>query len=195
MAEMWRLFIAIELPHDVQAALTTLQKGLKPQTPPGTVRWVQPEGIHLTLKFLGDVPAIKRDTIQTALEKAVQDHAMFDAYLGKLGCFPNLKRPRVIWVGIESRPNAITALRDSVEKHIAPLGFPTEDRPFNPHLTLGRVRREAQNVQVAKLGDLIASAPAPEQRQWEINGVSLMRSELKPTGAVYTQLFYAPLHL
>ncbi|MBN2304877.1 MAG: RNA 2',3'-cyclic phosphodiesterase [Anaerolineae bacterium] len=193
MAETWRLFIALELPPPVSAILSDTQAKLKQQIPPSTVRWVRPEGIHLTLKFLGDVAVVKRDSIQDALTKAVAEHAPFPLRTGKPGCFPTIHRPRVVWIGIEGSQTALNALQQSVEQYITPLGFPTETRPFNPHLTLGRVQREARREHVTKLGELINTTAPPGSERWTVSGISLMRSELKPIGAIYTQLFYAPL--
>lgn len=193
MLDMWRLFIAIELPPSVLAQLTDVQDHFKKRTPPRTVRWVNPDGIHLTLKFLGDVPVTKRDSLEEALAKAVEGHTPFTLSTGSLGCFPNANRPRVAWIGLQNQIEALAALRDAVERLIAPLGYPAEDRPFSPHLTLGRVRREARRDDIQKLGDLIANSPPPTAQRWQVTGVSLIRSELKPTGAVYTALFHAPL--
>ncbi|MBN1562733.1 MAG: RNA 2',3'-cyclic phosphodiesterase [Anaerolineae bacterium] len=193
MAEMWRLFIAIEIPAHVLDQLGVLQDHLKKKSPARTVRWAQPAGIHLTLKFLGDVPVIKRDTLQKALTKAVADHAPFTLIATELGCFPNVQRPRVIWVGVRQNQAALVALREAVEDHIAPLGYPTEQRTFSPHLTLGRVQRDAQRGDIQRLGDLIANTTYAERHSWPVNEVHLIRSELKPTGAEYTILFRALL--
>jgi 2'-5' RNA ligase len=193
MADMWRLFIAIELPSSVLAHLAEVQDRLKNRTPPGTARWVNPDGIHLTLKFLGDVSVTKRGSLEHALATAVEGHAPFMLSTGGLGCFPNSNRPRVIWIGLGNQVKALAALRDDVERLTVPLGYPTEDRPFSPHLTLGRVRREARRADIQRLGELIANFPAPTAQHWQVTGVSLIRSELKPTGAVYTPLFHAPL--
>jgi 2'-5' RNA ligase len=190
---MWRLFIAIELPSSVLAQLADVQDHLKKRTPPGTVRWVNPAGIHLTLKFLGDVSVTRRGSLEQALSAAVEGHAPFMLSIGGLGCFPNSGRPRVAWIGLQNQVKALAALRDDVERLIAPLGYPTEDRPFSPHLTLGRVQREARRPDIQKLGELIANFPAPTAQHWQVTGVSLIRSELKPAGAVYTPLFHAPL--
>jgi 2'-5' RNA ligase len=191
---MWRLFIAIELPSSVLVQLAEIQGHLKKHTSPGTVRWVNPDGIHLTLKFLGDVPVAKRDSLEKALLKAVEGHTPFALSTGLLGCFPNTNRPRVAWIGLQDQIEALAALRDAVERLIAPLGYPTEHRRFNPHLTLGRVKREAPHDSIQRLGELIAAFPAPTAQRWQVTGVSLIRSELKPTGAVYTPLFRAPLN-
>lgn len=193
MAEMWRLFIAIELPPPVLAQLNQIEAFLKKSVPPGTVRWVNPEGIHLTLKFLGDVSVTKRDSLEKKLALAVEGRAPFILAAGGLGCFPNTRQPRVVWVGIHESSEALLALRNAVEEHVSPLGYPTEDRPFSPHLTLGRVKREAPRSDAQKLGELIARAPAFDAQRWQVTGIRLIRSELKPSGAVYTPLFDAPI--
>ena len=100
-SEMWRLFIAIELPDSALALLGQLQANLKERTPAQSVRWVAPGSIHLTLKFLGDVPTPDVDAIRFALGETVKGHAPFELSTGSLGCFPNATRPRVIWIGIE----------------------------------------------------------------------------------------------
>jgi RNA 2',3'-cyclic 3'-phosphodiesterase len=193
MTETWRLFIAIELPPEVSASLETIQDRLVRQAPPRTVRWVQPASIHLTLKFLGESPVSQRGALQNALQDAVSSHPSFSITVGGLGCFPNAQRPRVVWVGVRDAAGALRALRDSVEMAIAPLGYPTEDRPFSPHLTIGRVDCSASRAAVQKLGSLIAATSLGDLHTWPVTAVSLMRSELKPTGAVYTALLHAPL--
>lgn len=193
MAEMWRLFIAIEIPAAVLDELMAIQNRLKEEAPSGTVKWVRPQGIHLTLKFLGDVPVTKRDTLENALGSAVKTHSPFTLAATGLGCFPNLKRPRVVWVGVAQQLVELGALRDAVEEHIAPLGYPTEDRPFNPHLTLGRIKREARRDAIQQVTRLVEATTVDARYTWEVDAVHLIRSELKPTGAVYTQLYQAPL--
>ncbi len=193
MSESWRLFIALHLPSEVIAALDTAQRRLRTTVPPGIVSWVTPHSIHLTLKFLGDVPLNQRDTIAEALTTVARAHVPFDLSTGGLGCFPHQRNPRVVWIGVQGQLNVLQLLRDAVEEVIAPLGYPTEERPFSPHLTLGRVRRDAQRSTVQTLGAAIASATAPPSVTWTVTDVGLFRSELKPTGAVYTLLHSAPL--
>ncbi len=191
--ESWRLFIAIELPPHVLAHLEALQQWLQERTPPHTVRWVAPQGIHLTLKFLGDVPTQKRAALQDALAHAVRAHAPFELSLGGFGCFPNPQRPRVAWVGVQKDLDALRRLRDAIEAHVAPLGYPTETRPFHPHLTLGRVRRDARRQDARALGTLLTEGTHAQRKTWAVHEVTLFRSQLRPSGAVYTPLFHAPL--
>ncbi len=193
MPDMWRLFIAIEIPPSVLVQITDLQDQLKTKIPLHTVRWVQPKGIHLTLKFLGDVPAIKRSTLENTLAKAVEKHSPFTLTATNLGCFPNLNHPRVVWVGVQQNLTALMALRNAIEDSIAPLGYPTENRAFNPHLTLGRIQRDARQGDIQRVADLIAKTEYSHHHTWQVNDVQLIRSELKPFGAEYTTLFHASL--
>ena len=190
---MIRTFIAVELDQEIKDGLVSLQARLSRQVPPRSVRWVQLDGIHLTLKFLGDTPLEKVDLIEGALAQAAAEVGPFSFSVQDLGCFPNVRQPRVVWVGLQEPTGALTRLRDAVESHVAPLGFPTEKRPFSPHLTLGRVQRYASRSEVGKVGDVVAATVAGELGEMTATVVSYIRSDLRPTGAVYTTLFEAPL--
>ncbi len=139
--EILRTFIAIELDEPLLIAIGRVQGKLKRQTPPGGVKWVAPDGIHLTLKFLGDTPAGRVPEIVAALERACAGAQPFEFSVEGRGCFPNFRRPRVIWVAVREKGQALARLQAAVERHVAPLGWPAEDRAFSPHLTLGRVNR------------------------------------------------------
>jgi 2'-5' RNA ligase len=188
---MFRLFIAIELPPQVQSALHTAQAGLKEYALP--VRWVDPAGAHLTLKFLGATRPDQVPAITAALDEVARAHRQFELVTADLGCFPNLRAPRVIWMGLAGALQELTRLRDDIEQPIAPLGFPTEKRPFNPHLTLGRTSKDASRAAVAGIGPAVLSVHAPPPVPWQIHDISLMRSELGPSGARYTCLEQAHL--
>ena len=186
--EKIRTFIAIELDESIKDGLTKLQERLKGEAPQGSVRWVRPEGIHLTLKFLGDVPADQIEEITRALQKSCQGFARFSLSCGELGCFPNLKRPRVVWVGIQEEMGTLAQLQKAIEENVAPLGYPTEKRKFSPHLTLGRVQKRASSGDRRRLGELIGASEIGIVGQMEVRSVNLMRSDLRPSGAVYTRL-------
>ena len=189
----WRLFIAVAIPPEVRSVLTTLQEDMRDKTPDKAIRWVNPDGIHLTLKFLGDVPLTKRSTLEQALTTAAADIAPFDLSTKAPGCFPNTNRPRVVWLGIGGDTEILRHLWQSVETHVAPLGFPTENRPFSPHLTLGRVRREANRTSVAQVGETVVQTRPPTASHWHVDSVHLVRSTLLPSGAEYQDIFVAPL--
>lgn len=188
MAETLRLFVATTLPASILENLAAIQQRLRVDIPHGVVRWVDPRGIHLTLKFLGDVPASQQPELESALNDAVGDREPFELVLSELGCFPNVRRPRVVWVGLAGALQELRGLRDDVERTIAPLGYPTEDRPFSPHLTLGRVRREASASQASLIGAQVMRSQHTDLRAWRVSSLSLMQSELSPAGATYTEL-------
>jgi len=183
-----RAFIAIELSKEIREALTRLQERLKSRIPHRSVRWVRVEGIHLTLKFLGDVPASSIDGISQALEVACGGFEPFTLEAAGLGCFPNSRRPRVLWVGVREESGVLNRLQKSVEDELARLGFERERRSFNPHLTLGRVQRRVSHNDRQRLGELIAESEVGLLDSMRVPAVKLMRSDLQPAGAVYTAL-------
>jgi len=185
----WRTFIAIELDQDLKARLKATQDRLLGQLPPRSVRWVQMDGIHLTLKFLGDTPVESVEKVQAALAKAAAEAAPFPFTVANLGCFPNTRRPRVVWVGIEEPAGALLRLRNAVEAHVAPLGFPTEGRSFQPHLTLARVQQHASPTETRQIGEVVAATSLGILARMNVTKVSYIHSDLRPSGAVYTTLF------
>ncbi|MBN1933429.1 MAG: RNA 2',3'-cyclic phosphodiesterase [Anaerolineae bacterium] len=186
-----RTFIAIELPQETLNSIARAQARIKQDTPEGLVRWVQPQGIHLTLKFLGDTPTNQVAAIGEALQAACAPHGPFTLSVGGLGCFPDLKRPRVVWIGVDEPGGHLKRLQQSIERMVAPLGFPTEGRPFSPHLTLGRVK-EGRADELRALGEYVARARV-QASEVRATSVSLIRSDLLPGGAVYTPLIHAGL--
>ena len=186
--EQVRAFIAIELDETINAALTDLQRQLKAKVPRGSVRWVKPEGIHLTLKFLGNVPANRIEEIERALTQACVGFPAFSFSVEGLGCFPNPRRPRVVWVGVQEESGTLKGLQKAIEDGMEKLGFAPEGRKFHAHLTLGRTQRRASSGDVRRLGQLVTETEIGLLGQMEARSVSLIKSDLKPTGAVYTKL-------
>ena len=188
-----RTFIAIELDEELRENLRRLQSGLRERVAPRSVRWVRPEGVHLTLKFLGDTPAGEVDEVKAALAIAASQIEPFTFYVGGLGCFPNSRRPRVVWVGIQEPTGRLARLREAIEDQVAPLGFPTERRSFHPHLTLGRVQGYANKSEVREIGEVVATTITGTVDEVAVASVCYIKSDLKPTGAVYTRLSEAAL--
>jgi 2'-5' RNA ligase len=188
-----RTFIAVELDKELRDGLDRLQQRLRGQVAPRCVRWVRPEGVHLTLKFLGDTTPEQIEQVKAALVNAAGEVGPFTFTVGGLGCFPNARQPRVVWVGLDEPTGALKRLRDAVEAQVAPLGFPTEKRPFSPHLTLGRVQRHASKSEVREIGEVVAASPVSVVGRMEVTAVSYIKSDLKPSGAVYTTLLHAEL--
>ncbi len=191
--ETVRTFIAIVLPDPVIRQLAQVQRQLEKSAPPGSVRWVNPEGIHLTLKFLGDTPVAKLEAIRVALAAVASRSAPCAFTVGGLGCFPNVRRPRVIWVGVQPSGGELAALQRAVEAAMKPMGFPPEGREFTPHLTLGRVRDRVSPTDLSRLGALISSTEVGTLGVVTARRFALIQSVLKPTGAEYTPLAEFPL--
>ena len=186
-AERVRTFIAIELPEQVKALLARLQERLR-RTGNDAVKWVDPQGIHLTLRFLGEIPASHLPDIERALMQAAQRSEPFWLETDGVGAFPSIGRPRVIWVAVQGDVAALQRLKMAVDEALRPLRFPPEDRPFSPHLTLGRVRPSASPQEIRGLAALLRSTSWEERATFEAHAVSLMRSDLAPRGAIYTPL-------
>jgi len=182
-----RAFIAIELPSQIKAALAQLQGNLR-TSKGASVKWVDPEGVHLTLKFLGNVDESEVPAITKALSEAVKGVAPFSLQLGDPGAFPNTHAPRVVWVGVEGDIEPLSTLHNNVDNVLAPLGFPAEKRAFSPHLTLGRVRDETLPAERRRLGENVAALKTGAKASFKVESLSLMRSKLTREGAVYSRL-------
>ena len=189
---MIRAFVAIELTEQVRENLRHWQAQLKAGGY-SFVKWVEPSGIHLTLKFLGNVPENRITSLTAALTEAVKGVGSFRLQLTSPGAFPNLHRPRVVWVGLGGEVEKLLSLQDQVEKILNTLGFPRENRPFTPHLTLGRVREGASTADARYLGEAIASLQVESGASFTVTAVILMQSTLTPHGALYHPLAVMPL--
>ncbi len=182
-----RSFIAIELPEEVKSGLCKVQADLK--LPGHTfVKWVAPEGMHLTLKFLGNISPQKVAEIAKTMEAASRGFAAFRLTLGGVGAFPNLRRPRVLWVGVEGELDKLLALQQVIDIGLESLGFVPEARPFTPHLTLARLREGASPASLREFGDLVTRKPMRSGYEVVVNSINLMKSLLFPSGAVYSCL-------
>ena len=190
--EQFRCFVAIELEEAIRQEIRRTQTLLKSDPAGRHGRWVRPEGIHLTLKFLGDMHADQIDTIAQAIRDATAGVAPFRVSYGGLGCFPNPRFPRVIWIGVDDPEGSLLRLQKAVETNLSALGHPPERRAFHPHLTLARTRRVSKGEQSA-LGNLVERTQVDRLGDMLVREISLMRSELRPSGAVYTQLAAASL--
>lgn len=187
MPEAIRSFIAVELDDELLRALGETQARLKRTLDMPSLRWVAPVGVHVTLKFLGDVSPRQLPDIEAGLAEIAPLHSPFTLPASGLGVFPSLSRPSVLWVGLEGDVAALKRLRDDVERVIAPLGFPTERRDFHPHLTLARVK-DPSSTDVQRIRDVVRGAPLSQVGVLAVDTLSLMRSDLSPRGARYTRL-------
>jgi len=185
--ETIRAFIAIELPGKLKVELAQLQTKLGF----GGQSWVKPvdlAGIHLTVKFLGNIANDKIGAITQAMVKACREIPPFCLQVTGIGAFPSLGRVQVIWVGLAGELEKLGWLQRGIESHLESLGFPAEERPFSPHLTLARLRNQASASQRRGLGQLIADTRFEAVYPIEVNVISLIRSQLSSQGAIYHQI-------
>jgi 2'-5' RNA ligase len=188
---MIRAFIALDLASETLQRLEEVNRQLKQRLPGPAVRWVAVKNIHLTLKFLGDVSEANLPVLYEILRKEADKQTSFEIRVGGLGAFPSVNRPRVIWVGVQA-PSELATLQHMLDVETTRVGYASEERDFSPHLTLGRIARNATtdetrqiagSLNVLKVGDLGAS---------RILAVHFYRSDLTPQGSIYTRLYSAP---
>jgi 2'-5' RNA ligase len=188
MPQTIRSFIAIELPEAVGSLLGKIQQDLK--TLHLKAGWVRPQNIHLTLKFLGNIRTDDIDKIGAAMKATAKDCEPFTLTVGGIGFFPGIKRPRVVWVGVGGQNQQLFALQRNLEDRLAALDFPKEKRSFKGHLTLGRFRDGADPAAIQRV---IQEFSDFGKEEFTVYRVVLFKSDLKPSGAVYSQLLQADL--
>ena len=178
-----RTFIAFELPSSVITLLAKVQEDLKSMRL--RAKWLRPENIHLTLKFLGNINPDDIDKIGEAMMDAVDNVAAIDLVAKGVGFFPGVKRPRVIWIGLGGQLQMLSALQHELENNLATVGFKREKRPFKGHLTLGRFR---QTVNPNTTSQIMQEYSALIRKEFTASRLTLFKSDLKPSGAVYSKL-------
>ncbi len=188
-----RAFLAAEIPVSLQDHIHTATAGLHAALGDALVRWVPPHNVHLTLKFLGDVSPSNLDLIEQMLLKEASQFAAFDMQVEGLGAYPNLRRARVLWVGLKA-PAELLSLQRAIEFAAARLGYESEERGFSPHLTIGRVRQNASSGDLQKIRLTLEGCRLGELGTVRVDALHLFKSELRPEGSLYTRLFSAPLH-
>jgi 2'-5' RNA ligase len=179
-----RSFIAVEVPDEVKSLMAETKACFHPLDP--HIRWVKIEGVHLTLKFLGNIERSQIEPISECLREAVAGQRPFEVRAEGAGVFPNMRYPRVLWVGLSEGLDELSSIHDKLEEKLAGLGFEPESRPFNPHLTLGRFRDGRRAGRAISLEMFDKAAQLAES--FMVHRVLLMRSQLYPAGAVYTVL-------
>lgn len=180
-----RLFVALELPPAVRAALGEVSSRLRPRPAAAGrgLRWTDPAGIHLTLKFIGEIEAAAVEAIRGALAGIRAENPVEVAFRG-LGWFPNARHPRVLWAGVEAG-SALAELAGEIERVLEPLGIARETRKFEPHLTLARIKSEEGLDELRREAERLG---APEFGRAAYSEFDLMESRLRPQGAVYTRV-------
>ncbi|MFA5367257.1 MAG: RNA 2',3'-cyclic phosphodiesterase [Dehalococcoidia bacterium] len=189
--ETIRSFIALELPSDVKETVALIIKRLRPAQH-RYVKWVAPESTHLTIKFLGNIFPGQIAQITDIMKTAAAKVPPLELRLGGLGMFPNEHRPRVIWVALEGKTDPLAAMQREIEKALEPMGFAPENRAFTPHLTLGRVRDNASTDERKEIAAVVKDKKIDYESIFTLRELSLMKSTLTPTGAIYNRLDSAP---
>ena len=188
MAKTIRTFIAIKLPESIISSIREIQENMR--TNGLNLRWVRPENIHLTLKFLGDIKENSIENVTTAIYDSVKTYVPISLCAKGIGVFPGIKRPRVVWVGVSGQIESLLGLQKRMEEELEILGFEKEKRPFNGHLTLGRIKGR---IDPKRFGDALKKYVEFTSETFCADKVILYKSELKPTGAVYTEIVNVPL--
>jgi 2'-5' RNA ligase len=187
-----RAFIAIELPSEIKKELGIIQSKLK-GSEQDYVKWVDPDGIHLTLKFLGNIAEDRIKDIANAMTASVQGIRSFNLFIEGLGVFPNPNRTQVAWVGLTGELDKLAELHKQLEANLEKLSFATEKRYFSPHLTLARLRNQASLLQRQTFGRLVSETGFESDKAIRITAINLMKSRLAPSGAIYSCLISVPI--
>jgi len=178
-----RTFIAIELPEEIIYTISKVQEKIRSHG--FKIRWVRPENIHLTLKFLGDIKEADTEKVARAVSESVTGYHPILLAVKGIGVFPGIKRPRVLWLGISKQLDLLTALQRTLDEKLEAIGFPKEKRPFRGHLTIGRIK---DKIDPKRLHGVLKEFTQFESEHFFAHRIILYKSELKPKGAVYTKL-------
>jgi 2'-5' RNA ligase len=186
-----RAFVAIELSDEAVTKIIQLQSHLKGVSPPKTVRWTVAQNVHLTLHFLGDVAVDDLKNAAHAVGSAAAGCPAFSLHLAGLGCFPNTRRPRIVWVGVTGDTGTLTKLHQALGDQLnRQIGFQPESRPYSPHLTIGRVKQGIPQRRLEQLGQVLEqeTLQVGQLVTLPVTEVQLIQSDLKPEGPIYTPL-------
>ncbi len=187
-----RAFIAIELPKQLQDALEKQTTRLRQSLGDDLVRWIPTQNMHLTLKFIGNIAASHVEFLKQLIAQTAVSHSQFDLQISGIGSFPNSKRARILWAGIHA-PAELASLQKGLEAGTTRLGYEMEERPFSPHLTLGRVRQNIDQTGLQRIRATLDSIQLGNIGSARVDSIHLYKSELRASGSVYTKLFSVPL--
>jgi len=183
-----RAFIAVELPDAVRAALARVQQALAESR--ADVKWVEPENLHLTMRFLGELSDAQGETVTQLVERVAASNPPVTMSLRELGAFPSAGSPRVVWVGVGQGQDALRNVAKQLEGGLQHLGLPGEEREFAAHVTLGRVRSPKNRAQLVEHLTAVSWTPPPP---WSVERLTLFQSTLTSAGPLYAVLAHAPL--
>jgi len=187
-----RSFLALEIPPGLQRLIADRTAPVRRALPAPLVRWVAEENIHLTIKFLGDVSPANLELLAEALQRETAGLPAFPVQVGGLGAFPNTRRARVLWIGLEA-PRELFTLQRQTETVCERLGYEREQRPFSAHLTIGRVGQHAGPAEHARIHQALEQVRIDLLGNPCLDALCIFKSDLRPTGSVYTRLYRLPL--
>lgn len=187
-----RAFIAIELPQQTRDAIEQQTARLRQTLGDDLIRWIPSENMHLTLKFLGEVSASHLVFLKQMIAQTADSLPQFDLQVSGLGSYPTRGNPRILWIGLQA-PATLSSLQKNIEAGTSRLGYEQEERPFSPHLTIGRVRQNANHSDLPKIRTILDKTQLGNIGIARVDSIQLYKSELNPNGSVYTKLFSAPL--
>jgi 2'-5' RNA ligase len=179
-----RAFLAIDPPENILQSMSRLQEKLKREIS-GRISWTKPQGQHLTLKFFGDISTEDVKNICTAVQNRIVSGQSLNLKIEKLGVFPDARKPRVLWCGVTGDEEKLPILQKQLENDFANIGFPAEDRPFQAHLTLGRIK---DSRGLTGINEALVKYSAFAAGEFNCTELILFQSRLSPQGAVYTKL-------
>jgi len=187
-----RVFIAIELSSHVSDAIQKETARLRQTLGNEVIRWVPTQNMHLTLKFIGETSTSHLDFLKQLIAREANAHQQFNLQLGGLGSFPNLRKPHLLWIGVHA-PAELASLQKSIEAGTTRLGYEQEERAFSPHLSIGRVRQNISQPELQKIRTTLDTIQLGNIGIARVDSIHLFKSDLQPSGSIYTKLFSAPL--
>ncbi len=190
---MLRTFIAVDFPTEIITKIARITAYLQTQTPGKALKWVEPEIMHLTLKFLGDIHETKIHELVRCIQEALQGQSTFNITIEGLGMYPNAGQPRVVWLGIKDKGN-LKQIHHQLVKALKDFDPDPEKRAFSPHLTIARLRQNVGRDIVRQVGETLSQFKIDSLGLFEVQTVQLFKSELTPQGPIYTCLFSMPLN-
>lgn len=189
---MPRIFIAVRLPDDVIQKITRIAQYFQSQLPEGALKWVETENLHLTLRFLGEIPEATIEKIQPVLAQVAAGQGPFMLSVEGLGMYPSANQPRTIWLGVQGA-KPVKSLHAQLEQSLEKIGIDKETRPFHPHLTLARIRERTSREVAHQIGETLAGFKVGSLGSFNVGQIHLIESQLTPQGPIYTTRFTAPL--
>jgi 2'-5' RNA ligase len=182
-----RTFIAVDFPIEIKEKIIEITAYFQSKLPPAQIKWVEPDHMHLTLKFMGETPHDKLVQIKQSIHQVISIFPSFEIEIKALGMYPNNQRPRVIWLGINAE-NHLILLHNQLDQALKGEGIKSDRRPFSPHLTIGRVRRNADQESIIQIGKILSQFKIASLGSIKIDEILYYQSVLTPQGPIYTIL-------